>query len=216
MSKLGDNPSFEDSIKVMSNYTFFFVLSIIIGIASFLLSIFCYTCIIYSSLNKKKFIKFSESVRGGKEHFLRYLGYSIVAGIFIIGLLILLVIPGIIFGIFWCFSAFIFIRERKGILASLKESHKLVKGKWWKTFGFILLFFIIIVVISILISFLTELVNIIINPQIIKSLLDKSFYSSPIWYVNDFISLIGGFISNLISLPLGFLFIKNFYLDRKK
>ncbi len=46
--------------------------------------------------------------------------------------------------IFWIFASYIFIGENKGILESLKISHQIVKGKWWKVFGWTLLFVLIL------------------------------------------------------------------------
>jgi hypothetical protein len=52
--------------------------------------------------------------------------------ILIVGSLLLLV-PGIIFGVSLMFGAFVVLLEGRGPLASLKISHNLVWGNWWRT-----------------------------------------------------------------------------------
>ena len=54
--------------------------------------------------------------------------------------LILLIIPGIIFGVWFAFSTFIFVEEKTGIKEAFVKSKQLVKGKFWKVFGRLVVF----------------------------------------------------------------------------
>jgi hypothetical protein len=65
---------------------------------------------------------------------------SVLVGLIEIGGGILLIIPGIIFGIWYGFSEFVFVVEGRGIKDSLKASKKLVVGRFWKVFGRVLVF----------------------------------------------------------------------------
>lgn len=75
---------------------------------------------------------------------------NIIFTIFFIGLFLLLIIPGIIFGVYWTFTVeSVVLRNRYGRDA-LKYSKELVEGHWWAVFGYdILLFCFVILVIAI-------------------------------------------------------------------
>lgn len=218
LARLGENANLEQVLQVFMNNIGSFIISSIIGIIVFLLSIFSYGVIVYGGLNKKKLMNFKESVKLAKANYLRILGFSLVLAIFTIGLFILLVIPGIIFGVFWCFSFFIFLDKKTKIIEALKQSFKLVENNWWKTFGYLILLILICFVINFAISFISGILNAIINPDLISIISSKNYsayYSNSLWYINDIITMIFGFVSNVITIPLTFLFMKNFYLDRK-
>ena len=87
---------------------------------------------IYNALYRKKEMSVGETLAGGKRYFWRFFWFSLVYGIFSFGLFLLFIIPGIIFMVFWLFSSYVLIGENKRILESLKESHNIVKGKWWR------------------------------------------------------------------------------------
>lgn len=56
------------------------------------------------------------------------------------GGLILLVIPGIIFGIWFAFASFMFVDKSLGIKDSMSKSRELVKGRFWQVFYRLLIF----------------------------------------------------------------------------
>jgi len=59
---------------------------------------------------------------------------SIIVGAAVIGGTILLVIPGIIFAVWFHFTIYNYLLEGKTKLEALKESKILVKGRWWPVF----------------------------------------------------------------------------------
>lgn len=62
----------------------------------------------------------------------KFLFLSIILYVlYIVGLLVL-VVPFVLFSTWFIFSKFLIVVENKGIKLSLKESKKLVKGKFWK------------------------------------------------------------------------------------
>lgn len=93
-----------------------------------------------------------ELFRESKKYFWNYLGVVIPVAIFTILWSLLLIIPGIIFGIFYSFSVFIFFFEGKEGLDAISGSQKLVKGYWWPVFGRYLLIGLIALVFSIIIT----------------------------------------------------------------
>lgn len=63
------------------------------------------------------------------------------------------IIPGIYLGI--CFQLFmiIVIREKLSITDSLKRSYKLIRGKWWSTFGLIIIMSIVSSIVALVFQF---------------------------------------------------------------
>jgi len=74
------------------------------------------------------------------------LGAGIVTGILIVVGLICLVVPGIILAIMFSLVVPAIVIERAGALESLSRSRRLVGGRWLKTFGLLLLVYLIIFV----------------------------------------------------------------------
>lgn len=78
--------------------------------------------------------------------FWRYLGASILYPLTVMGGLILIVIPGIIWAIRFSFSLIIVIDTKSGPIAAMKESYAITKGNFWK----LVLFFIVMALINLL------------------------------------------------------------------
>lgn len=119
--------------------------------------VFAITILIYIALtlavihpNKNVLSLLSES----RKYFWRYIGASILVSLIILGGLILLIIPGIMFAVMYMFAAPIVLYENKSVIASLKQSKKLVHGHWWVTFGRIGVFMFIFIFISTLLQYL--------------------------------------------------------------
>jgi uncharacterized membrane protein len=75
--------------------------------------------------------------------FWRYLGVSILVPLAVLGGLILLIIPGLIWAVRFSFAPIIVIDDKIGPIASMKESYAITKGSFWKILGF---WFVIILV----------------------------------------------------------------------
>lgn len=69
-----------------------------------------------------------------------------------VGGTLLLIIPGIIFGVWFTFSNFIFVEKNPGIKASLTASKKIVSGRFWQVLGRIIVFGIFFVLVQIVTS----------------------------------------------------------------
>ncbi len=194
-------------VKITS--TFFsggFIFLILIGIIVFILDFIMGISFIYVSVYSKKNIGFGQAVKGALGYFWDYTLLGLLFIIFLIPLFLLLIIPGIIFSIYWAFSPYVLIKENVGPWEAMKRSKAIVKGKWWRTFGYLILMTILMWLISILFKF----------PQFIyKLILDVSSTATlnAGVIVGFFIVGIISFLSNLITTPLSILFIKNFYLD---
>lgn len=195
---------------VFDQYPTYFITSLFLSLISGLLSFLAYVSITFGALRGKKF-SFSEALHEGKKNYWRAISYTIVVSIFIILLFMLLIVPGIVFAVYWIFAYFVFLNEKKGIIDSLSTSYNMVKGKWWMTFGYGLLLMLIIIGISIIFSI-------------------PSFASGFLYAISAFgnklsVNLVAtmsavGFlfsaISQLITTPLSIIFMKNFYLTMGK
>ena len=132
-------------------------ISLIISITALIIGaffIFSNIAHIKIALSKEKEVNFEEALKFAKENFWNYLGLSIVLGILLTLLFMLLVIPGIIFLVYWILTPYIMLNEKKSISKSLRESQERIEGKWWAVFAHLL-------VISILISFAESVASII-------------------------------------------------------
>ncbi|MFA5131049.1 MAG: hypothetical protein WC467_01360 [Patescibacteria group bacterium] len=89
-------------------------------------------------LIKSKYASAKENFVLSKNYFWSFLGVSLLGALIIALWSILLIIPGIVFAIFYLlFNYTFFFEELKGFKA-LRRSRELVKGYWWAVFGRVL------------------------------------------------------------------------------
>jgi uncharacterized membrane protein len=75
--------------------------------------------------------------------FWKFLGTSILLALAVAIGFVLLIVPGIIFGLMFMFATFIVIERELGPIDSLSESHRLTRGYKWQLFGLVLLLLLI-------------------------------------------------------------------------
>ncbi|MBW3020990.1 hypothetical protein KY334_06865 [Candidatus Woesearchaeota archaeon] len=68
---------------------------------------------------------------------------NLVLGLFLFGLMFLLVIPAIIFYIYWIFAIYVVLFTDNYAKGALDYSKKIVEGRWWKVLGYSITFAII-------------------------------------------------------------------------
>ena len=102
----------------------------------------------------------------GYKNMCRYFLISFVVGLIILGGAVLIVIPAIIFGVWFSFSTFLVLDKNLGIKVALKTSKAMVYGRFWKVLGrsFVFLIFtflisLIVVIIPYAGSFLVSFVS---------------------------------------------------------
>jgi len=169
-----------------------------------ILNIIMTISLIYIALQRKN-LSFKQSIKGGLHYFWKYIGLSLLLFICLIPLFLLLIIPGLIFSIYWSFSPYILMNENTGIWESMKKSKSIVKGKWWKVFGYVLLLGIIVGVISLIFSTPKNILDNLSN-------FPKGIEYSVIYFITNIIKS----FAILIITPLTILFYKNFYFDLRK
>jgi len=173
-------------------------LLVVLGLVLFFSGLFYNLGIMAGSLFKKKF-SFSDCIGYAKKFYWGYFGFIILLFIYMAGLFLLLIIPGIIFMIFWAFSPYVFVYERKGIHGSLRRSFQIVRKRWWKTFGYTVLLILIVLAIG----FGAGLILAVFS----------FFLGSTIYAIIDF--LVSSAVS-FVMTTLMILFFKNFYFEMRK
>ncbi len=181
----------------------------ILGIALLFLQFIPMVGITSISVNKKTFI-FKEALKSAKENYWLYLGFCIVMFIYLFGLFILLIIPGLIFMIYWSLGTYaLFDKKHTRINEALKKSRQLVRGNWWRIFWYLVLIYAIISIVWLATStLLPDLQREYLTSKITgeEVSLEKSIIIS-------IISLVASILYNLLAIPILLLFFKNAYLE---
>ncbi len=111
-------------------------------------------------------IKRENVFRFALSRWLPLIGTSLLMMVFLLGLTFLFVIPAIILGVYWAFATYVVVLKNKSGMDALRYSQSVVKGRWWKVIGYLIIFGFITGMISWLISL--PFVN--INNHIINAL----------------------------------------------
>lgn len=169
------------------------------------LSIVMYISFIYIAVHKEAYPRMTlgHVIKGSFSYFWSYIGLVLLIFILLVPLYVLFIIPGIIFSIYWSFSIFVLMRENTSIWQSMKRSKLIVKGRWWRVFGYSLLIGLIMYFISAVFSAPGKIFNFI------------NLFTSSSGLGNPILIILLGIIalfSGLITTPLSMLFFKNFYL----
>jgi len=128
---------------------------------------------------------------------------GLAVGIVVVVGLLLLLIPGLIFMIWFAFAPAAVIIERIGPFASLSYSRALVRGHWWRTAALLTIVGIIVIVIYfVLVIALSVLV--VSNPGTFAD-------GQAPWYIQlVFVPLLSGIVT-----PLTYSFVLSIYYDLK-
>ncbi len=81
-------------------------------------------------------------------HLLKAFGFGIIAGLLIMIGFLFLLIPGVYLAVVLSVGLPVLVMEDSSVVASMDRSYKLIKGKWWSTFGLIFLMSIIGAIIA--------------------------------------------------------------------
>lgn len=125
---------------------------------------------------------------------------------------LLLIIPAIIFTVYWIFGIYILFDEKKGIRESLRRSREIVRGKWWRVLGNSLLIGLILIGIYFALTLISFPTQIIYN----NAILNGESISTQFIVLNSLLGWLSNFLISLISIPIPILFFKNLYFDLKK
>lgn len=105
--------------------------------------------------------KVKEAFLATKKFFSDYLTVGVSSSIFLVLLFLALIIPGIIFSVYWAFATILVVVEGiKSTKQALNRSKSLVKGYFWPVFGRLLLvsavYLVAVSILSLPMEFLTD------------------------------------------------------------
>lgn len=130
-------------------------ISIILGLLGILATLFMAVVIFISRVALMVMIKENNNQLGLKEYWRKgqkvawqFFTTSLLSGILLILLFCLLIVPGIIFLVFWLFVSWIVINEGLVNRVALRRSKQLVSGYWWPIFGRLLLLFLFLILFT--------------------------------------------------------------------
>lgn len=101
---------------------------------------------------KNPTMKFKELFKETRGFFWRFFGLSILTGILVLLWTLLLIIPGIIFGVFYSFALYLLVFEDVRGMNAIKRSKALVTGYWWAVFGRTMFVILVAMLISFVLS----------------------------------------------------------------
>ena len=110
--------------------------------------------LIQKTINKEK-IDLNKIASASKKYIWPVLLTSLMATIFLIPFYII-IIPGIIFSIYWIFISETIVVNDKRYIEALKYSRQLVKGRWWNVLGNTLLITLIFIAFLLFLYLPTE------------------------------------------------------------
>ena len=87
-----------------------------------------------------------------KKYFWQYLWLGIITTVFVVLWTLLLIIPGIIFSIFYSFAVYAFFFEDLNGMAAIRRSTALVKNYWWPVFGRFIVVGVVIYIFTLVVS----------------------------------------------------------------
>jgi hypothetical protein len=97
---------------------------------------------------KDESLKFKESLKVAWPKIASFFWISLLVGLATLGGLILFIIPGIIFAVWFIFSIYVYIEEGIKGTEAMKRSKQLVAGYFWPIFGRILVICIVAMLLS--------------------------------------------------------------------
>jgi len=193
----------------------------LLSLVSLFVTLLCYFSLVGGSMQGDGF-SVQDALNRGKSVYLKGVGVALwIAAVFAIPILItslvlmfsqaswvmyilILLIPSVIVVTYWSLGFYSLMESGDGVIGALQGSAQMVRGNWWRTFGYGLVFGIFAYLIILVFRYV--LIKLI-------ALLSYLFASS----VNTFLisgiafTLIVDIITMAIIIPLAVFFFKNYY-----
>jgi len=110
------------------------LLAILFFVIAFISQAWGQTALLYAIKDSQEGIGVIESYRRGWHKILSYWWVSLLAGFITLGGFLLLIVPGVIFAVWFSLAAFVLIAEDLRGMNALLKSKEYVKGKWGSVF----------------------------------------------------------------------------------
>lgn len=140
---------------------FIILITIVLGVAVFLVNLWASIALLYAVKERDQKIGIKESFAKAWHKILSYWWISILVGFITMLGFFLLIIPGIIFSIWFSLVAYILISEEKKGMKALARSKQLIKGYWFNVFWRFLVLGFIVFLFTFITGFIPFIRNII-------------------------------------------------------
>ena len=151
------------TLNRIGNWSLAFLVVLIVLLIYALIYSWLQVSLLYAIKGRKQKLGIGKALRKGWSRWLSYLWISFLVGLCIVGGTILLIIPGIIFFVWFAFAQYLLVdKDVKGIKA-LSQSRELVKGYWWPVFGRVLLITLIIIGVDMVLGLIPFIGNLVIQ-----------------------------------------------------
>ena len=104
-------------------------------------------------------LSWGDSLRYGLSKWATAIGTGFLAGLILLGLTLLLIIPGIIWSLYYTFWIYVVALRNIGGKTALDYSKSLVEGQWWSVFGVFFVLGIIGFIVGLAIGFPLNLIS---------------------------------------------------------
>lgn len=167
-----------------------------------------YLRVIAKSYTNKKIDSLDQELKAAKQLIIPTITAGILVVLAVLGGSLLFIVPGIIFSIWFTFSAHSVAIEGHGAVAAMKHSKSIVEGRWWKIFWLLFastaLYLLVLTVGEFIINTPFSLVkNVLISNTIITS-------------ISDFFMSLMAMILNFVFVPLVYSTQTILYMELRK
>lgn len=132
---------------------FVILFSIIFYLISIIIYFWSKVSLLYAIKEREQKIGIKESFRKGWHKMIPFVWISLLSGFICTGGFMLLIVPGIVFSVWFAFSNFVLVSEELRGMNAILRSKQLVSGYWWKVFWRLLVIELVIFIISFGITF---------------------------------------------------------------
>jgi hypothetical protein len=185
IEKLTQEPSTGGSIAL----ALYIIIVLITWIVSLWVSI-TFMKVIYQKYNRNEVRDIKIELQHSGHLLLPALLVSILTYLIIFGGFVLLIIPGIIFSVWFAFSIYEVVLKNKKVIESIKASKALVKGRWWAVLWRLVVPIAVFGLALIIVNSLVGGILSIVTAGIEKSSSMYTFVSMILGLVLSFISLL--------------------------
>lgn len=140
----------------------------------------------------------------------RLIGLSLLLAL-VIGLgFLLCIVPGVIFWVFLALAGAALVLEKSKVTTAMGRSWTLVSGSWWRTFGILVLVYVIYTIITTAVSAPFSIVSVVVPP------IDAAGNVNEGWFLlGQGVSAIGSIVAGTIGYPFVAASIALLYVDRR-
>lgn len=144
-------------LSMLANFSIVILLSIAMIVISILMAVAVMLAVIDPTLT------IWQAYERAKSFFLQYLLLSVLISLVTFIGFFLLIVPGIIFLVWFAFAYYILLIEEKSGIDAMKRSKELVTGKWWAVFWRLVALLAVVMVVSIIFA---SIVNVGSSPLV--------------------------------------------------